>query len=49
MAKNLHLSSSKFITICFPYVLFCIKNKKLKLELEDTFEDILEKEIEIIQ
>ena len=49
MAKNLHLSSSTFVTICFPYVLFCIKNKKLKLELEDTFDDILEKEIESIQ
>lgn len=49
MAKNLHLSSSTFVTICFPYVLFCIKNKKLKLELEDTFEDILEKEIELIR
>jgi len=49
MAKNLHLSSSKFITICFPYVLFCIKNKKLKLELEDTFDELLEKEIESIK
>lgn len=48
MAKNLHLSSSAFITICFPYVLFCIKNKKLKLEL-DTFDDVLEKEIESIR
>ncbi len=47
MAKNLHLSSSVFVTICFPYMLFCIKNKKLKLEL-DTFDDILEKEIESI-
>lgn len=49
MAKNLHLSSSTFVTICFPYVLFCIKNKKLKLELEDAFKDIFEKEIELIQ
>ena len=49
MAKNLHISSSTFVTICFPYVLFCIKNKKLKLELEDTFDDILEKEIESIR
>jgi len=48
MAKNLHQSSSSFITLCFPYMLFCIKNKKLKLELEDTFDDILEKEIESI-
>ncbi len=49
MAKNLHLSSSAFVTIGFPYVLFCIKNKKLKLELEDTFDDLLEKEIESIK
>jgi len=49
MAKSLHLSSSTFVTLCFPYVLFCIKNKKLKLELEDTFDDVLEKEIESIR
>jgi replication factor C large subunit len=48
MAKNLHISSSTFVTICFQYMLLCIKNKKLKLELEDTFDDILEKEIESI-
>ena len=49
MAKNLHISSSTFVTICFPYLLFCMKNKKLKLEFEDTFDDILEKEIESIR
>jgi hypothetical protein len=30
-------------------MLFCIKNKKLKLELDDIFDDILEKEIESIR
>ena len=49
MAKKLHLSSSAFVTICFPFVLFCIKNKTLELELEETFGDIIEKEIELIQ
>ena len=49
MAKHLHLSSSTFVTLCFPYMLFCIKNKKLKLDLEDIFDDILEKEIESIR
>ena len=49
MAKKLHLSSSAFVTICFPFVLFCIKNKTLELELEETFGDIVEKEIELIQ
>jgi replication factor C large subunit len=48
MAKNLHLSSSAFVTLCFPYMLLCIKNKKLTLDFEDVFYDILEKEIELI-
>jgi replication factor C large subunit len=49
MAKTLHLSSSAFVTICLPYVLFCIKNKKLSLDLEETFGDVIEKEIELIK
>ncbi|MBS4044669.1 MAG: AAA family ATPase [Chitinophagaceae bacterium] len=49
MAKTLHLSSSTFVTICLPYVLLCIKNKKLELDLEETFGDIIEKEIELIK
>jgi replication factor C large subunit len=48
MAKKLHLSSSTFVTLCLPYVLFCIKNKTLELEIEETFGDIIEKEIELI-
>jgi len=49
MAKKLHLSSSVFVTFYLPYVLFCIKNKTLELEIEETFGDIIEKEIELIQ
>jgi len=49
MAKKLHLSSSAFVTLCLPYVLFCIKNKTLELDLEETFGDIIDKEIELIQ
>ncbi|MEO2201617.1 MAG: AAA family ATPase [Nitrosopumilus sp.] len=48
MAKKLHLSSSAFVTFCLPYVLFCIKNKTLELDIEETFGDIIEKEIELI-
>ena len=48
MAKKLHLSSSSFVTICFPYVLFCIKNKKLEMEIEKIFHDVIQKEIELI-
>jgi replication factor C large subunit len=49
MARNLHTSSSTFITVCFPFVLFCIKNKKLELNLDETFGDILEKEIKLLK
>ena len=49
MARKLHLSSSSFVTLCLPYALFCIKNKTLELELEETFGDIIEKEIELIK
>ncbi|MDH3192265.1 MAG: AAA family ATPase [Nitrosopumilus sp.] len=49
IAKKLHMSSSAFVTICFPYILFCIKNKKLEFELEETFGDIIEKEIELLK
>ena len=49
MAKKLHLSSSAFVTFGLPFVLLCIKNKTLELELEETFGDIIEKEIELIQ
>ena len=48
MAKKLHLSSSSFVTICFPYLLFCLKNKKLELKPE-AFEDIIDKEIELLK
>ena len=49
MAKKLHLSSSAFVTFGLPYVLFCIKNKSLDLELEETFGDIIDKEIELMK
>ena len=49
MAKKLHLSSSAFTTFCLPFILFCIKNKTLELEIEETFGDIIQKEIELIQ
>jgi len=49
MAKKLHLSSSAFATFCLPFILFCIKNKTLELEIEETFDNIIQKEIELIQ
>ena len=49
MAKKLHLSSSAFISICFPYLLFCIENNSLQMEFEETFGNIIDKEIELIK
>jgi replication factor C large subunit len=49
MAKNLHMSSSAFVTLCFPFILSCIKNKTLELDLEETFGDVIEKEMKLIQ
>ena len=44
MAKKFHISKSTFATFYFPYILLMIKNKKL--EPDESFEDIIEKEIE---
>jgi len=49
MAKKSHVSSSTFTSIYLPFVLFCIKNESLELELEETYGDIIEKEIELMQ
>ncbi len=49
MAKKMHISKSTFSTFYFPYILLCMKNKKLDLELDETFSDILEKEMKLIK
>jgi len=33
-AKKMHISKSTFATFYFPFILFCMKNKKLELEIE---------------
>ncbi len=48
MAKKFHISRSTFATFYLPYILFMIKNKKLELEVEESFKDIIEKEIELL-
>jgi len=49
MAKKLHLSSSAFATLCLPYLLLCVKNKKLEIDYDESFGDIIEKEIELLK
>ena len=49
MAKKMHISSSAFAAFGLPFVLFCIKNRSLELELQDTFEDVIAKEIDLLK
>ena len=49
LAKKMHVSKSTFATIYFPYILLCMKNKKLELDLEETYDEILAKEISLLK
>ena len=49
LAKKMHVSSSTFSTLYFPYLLFCIKNNSVDLEFEESFEELIEKEIELLE
>lgn len=46
LAKKMHVSKSIIATFYLPYILFCLKNKNLNLDAEDSFTEIIEKEIE---
>lgn len=48
-ARKMHISKSTFATIYFPFLLFCIKNKKLELDLNEDYTKIIEKELELIK
>ncbi len=48
LAKNMHISRSTFATFYLPYILFCIKNNKMNLDIEENFGDIIDKEIELL-
>lgn len=49
LAKRMHVSASSFTTFYFPYLLFCMKNKTLDLGLDETRNEILQKEISALK
>jgi replication factor C large subunit len=49
LAKKMHVSQSTFGTFFLPYVLLCMKNKKLELDLSSEYDDILQKEMDLIK
>lgn len=49
MTKILHVSKSTFATFYFPFILFLVQNKKLDLNLDDSYKELLEKEIKLLK
>lgn len=49
LAKRMHVSRSVFATFYFPVFLQLLKNKSITLDVDNTFSDTLEKEMEIIK
>jgi replication factor C large subunit len=45
LARQMHVSRSTFSTFYLPYLLYCIKNKSLELDLNETDIEIVEKEM----
>jgi len=49
MTKILHVSMSTFATFYFPFILFLMQNKKLDLNLDERYNELLEKEIKLLK
>ena len=49
LAQRFHVSTSTIATHYLPYILFCIKNKKLELEVNPEYSEVIQKEIELIK
>ncbi len=49
LAKKMHVSRSDFATYYFPFFLFCTKNKTLDLGLDESYKEILQKEMALLR
>jgi len=49
LAKRMHVSRSTFSTFYLPYLLYCIKNKTLEIDLADSYNQIVQKEMASIK
>jgi len=49
LAKKMHTSVSSFSTFYFPYMLLCMKNKTLDLTIEEYYNKVIQKEMELIK
>ncbi|CUR52600.1 putative ATPase family associated with various cellular activities (AAA) [Nitrosotalea devaniterrae] len=49
LAKQMHVSRSTFSTFYLPYLLCCMKNKSLEMDLNETDSEIIQKEMALIK
>ncbi|HET8720044.1 MAG TPA: replication protein C, partial [Candidatus Nitrosotenuis sp.] len=49
LAKMFHVSKSAIATFYLPYILLCMKNETLNLELSPEYSEILQKEMDLIK
>ena len=49
MAKQMHISRSTFGTFYLPYLLFCLKNNQFEFPLEESYGELVQKEMELIK
>lgn len=49
MAKQMHISRSTFGTFYLPYLLFCLKNTQFEFPLEESFGELIQKEMDLIK
>ncbi len=49
LAQRFHVSKSTIATFYLPYILFCMKNKKLELEMNPEYVEVIQKEIQAIK
>jgi len=49
LAKQMHVSRSTFSTFYLPYLLYCMKNKSLEMDLNETDSEIIQKEMDLIK
>ena len=49
LARRFHVSQSTVAIFYLPYILFCIKNKKLELEVNPEYSEVIQKEMDLIK
>lgn len=49
LAKRFHISKSAFATMYFPFILKCLKKQSIELEVNNEFDEMLEKEMKSVK